>query len=131
MQNDLLTRLRITISGTSILQLIYGAMLVHRKRRGTLRGGNYAPAVNPANNNNGGGGGVETGFGGGHVQGPVYDSPVPTYGNSNININNTPNYYQPQPHSGTEYKSPSTVTYGQEAQAPGSYELDNQPQRYA
>ncbi|KAK7757924.1 hypothetical protein SLS62_000302 [Diatrype stigma] len=102
------------LAGTSVLQLVYGATLVHRKRRGTLRGGNYAPAVNPAN--------------GGHVvveEGhPItYDGPVPTYGNE-------PGYYHAQPHQGTEYKSPmaSPYAYSQPVpatQAPGSYELDN------
>lgn len=116
--------IRQTHSGTSILQLIYGAMLVHRKRRGTLRGGNYAPAVNPAN------GGIETGLGGGggHVQEPVYGGPLPTYNNST-----TPGYYhQPQqPQSGTEYKSPYSYGQATATPAPGSYELDSRPQQYA
>lgn len=114
--------IRQTHSGTSILQLIYGAMLVHRKRRGTLRGGNYAPAVNPAN------GGIETGLSGGHVQEPVYGGPLPTYNNST-----TPGYYhQPQqPQSGTEYKSPYSYGQATATPAPGSYELDSRPQQYA
>lgn len=110
------------LAGTSILQLSYGAMLVHRKRRGTLRGGNYAPAVNPAN------GGIETGLSGGHVQEPVYGGPLPTYNNST-----SPGYYhQPQqPQSGTEYKSPYGYGQATATPAPGSYELDSRPQQYA
>ncbi|KAI1804704.1 hypothetical protein F4811DRAFT_518797 [Daldinia bambusicola] len=40
--------LTIILLATSILQLIHAAIIVHRKRRGTLRGGNYAPAMNPS-----------------------------------------------------------------------------------
>ncbi|KAI1483544.1 hypothetical protein K445DRAFT_18811 [Daldinia sp. EC12] len=39
--------LTIILLATSILQLIHAAIIVHRKRRGTLTGGNYAPAINP------------------------------------------------------------------------------------
>ncbi|KAI1431398.1 hypothetical protein GGR50DRAFT_689756 [Xylaria sp. CBS 124048] len=32
---------------TSAVQLGQGATIIHRKRKGTLTGGNYAPAINP------------------------------------------------------------------------------------
>ncbi|KAI0847056.1 hypothetical protein F5Y00DRAFT_242159 [Daldinia vernicosa] len=37
----------IILLATSLTQLIHAAIIVHRKRRGTLRGGKYAPAINP------------------------------------------------------------------------------------
>ncbi|KAI1137167.1 hypothetical protein F5Y05DRAFT_80431 [Hypoxylon sp. FL0543] len=39
--------LTLILTATSLLQLVHGAILVHRKRRGTLRGGKYAPTSNP------------------------------------------------------------------------------------
>ncbi|KAI0103530.1 hypothetical protein F4814DRAFT_431738 [Daldinia grandis] len=39
--------LTIVLLATSLTQLIHAAIIVHRKRRGTLTGGNYAPAINP------------------------------------------------------------------------------------
>ncbi|KAI8965451.1 hypothetical protein F5Y11DRAFT_10928 [Daldinia sp. FL1419] len=39
--------LTIVLLATSMIQLIHAAIIVHRKRRGTLRGGKYAPAINP------------------------------------------------------------------------------------
>ena len=81
---------------TSITQLVYGAMLVHRKRRGTLRGGNYAPAVNPAV-------AVETGYGGAYVD-------------------PSPGYYQ-QSVPAAYGVAPAPQYYGETK--PGSYELDS------
>ncbi|KAI0178864.1 hypothetical protein GGR52DRAFT_569770 [Hypoxylon sp. FL1284] len=37
--------LSLILLATSLLQLIYGAILIHRKRKGTLRGGSYAAAT--------------------------------------------------------------------------------------
>ncbi|KAI6081567.1 hypothetical protein F4821DRAFT_24915 [Hypoxylon rubiginosum] len=97
--------LTLVLLATSLMQLIYGAILVHRKRKGTLRGGNYAPAVNPQGNN------LEGGYG----------APPQQSG-----------YYYPPPNANTEYKPTTEVTssapqYGyapQDAHA-GSYELDS------
>ena len=93
------------------MQLIYGAILVHRKRRGTLTGGNYARTTNPE-------GFVEGAYGGAaaHPQ---------------------PGYYYPPPNASTEYKAqtpapmpmptpPPQYGYGPQT-TPGSYELDSRP----
>ncbi|XXH05552.1 hypothetical protein Hte_011983 [Hypoxylon texense] len=101
--------LSLILLATSLMQLIYGAILVHRKRKGTLRGGSYAPAANPQ-------GSLEAGGYGGAPQ---------------------PGYYYPPPNASTEYKpttdissSPAPPQYGgfsaQDTYAPaGSYELDS------
>ncbi|RYP92130.1 hypothetical protein DL770_001791 [Monosporascus sp. CRB-9-2] len=111
-------------AGTAIAQLVYGARLVHRKRRGTLRAGGYAPAANggPAN--------VESGYG---LQPPVYAN----YANNtnttyDAGFGNPPaaGYYST--YQGTEYKPPTSPAppqhqyYGQQ-QVPGSYELGSNP----
>ncbi|KAI4860387.1 hypothetical protein F4820DRAFT_461741 [Hypoxylon rubiginosum] len=103
--------LSLILLATSLMQLIYGAILVHRKRKGTLRGGNYAPAANPQGSLEAGG------YGGAPPQ---------------------PGYYYPPPNASTEYKPTTDITsspappYGFSAQdtyAPqahgGSYELDS------
>ncbi|KAL7620307.1 hypothetical protein AAE478_009301 [Parahypoxylon ruwenzoriense] len=103
--------LTLVLFATSLMQLIYGAILVHRKRRGTLTGGNYTAAINPQ-------GVPEAGYG----------APQPGY------------YYPPQNVS-TEYKPstavmPPAAQYPNVSpeihglQPPGSYELDSR-QRFA
>ncbi|RYP66225.1 hypothetical protein DL769_006069 [Monosporascus sp. CRB-8-3] len=110
-------------AGTSIAQLVYGARLVHRMRRGTLRGGGYAPAAN------GGPAHMESGYG---QQQPVYANYANTTNTAyETGYGNPPaaGYYY-QTHQGTEYKPPTSPAppqhqyYGQQ-QAPGSYELGN------
>lgn len=118
-------------------------MLVHRKRRGTLRGGNYAPAAaHPPGQD-----AEASAYGHNHV----YGGPVPPAaygaggaGNNNNNSNNSNNnnspvipasYYQPPPPLVSEYKpqvapapapAPAPATppphYGRNT---GSYELDS------
>ncbi|RYO97094.1 hypothetical protein DL766_002389 [Monosporascus sp. MC13-8B] len=112
------------LAGTSIAQLIYGARLVHRKRKGTLRGGGYVPAVNP------GAAHMETGYG---QQQPVYANYA---GNINTAYDTgygnppAPGYYY-QTSQGTEYKPPTSPAppqhqyYGQ-PQAPGSFPENRQ-----
>ncbi|RYP65989.1 hypothetical protein DL771_008036 [Monosporascus sp. 5C6A] len=101
-------------AGTAIAQLVYGARLVHHKRRGTLRGGGYAPAAT------GGPAHMESGYG---QQQPVYAN----YANNtntayDTGYGNPPaaGYYYP-PQQGTEYKPPTSPAppqyYGQQ-QAP-------------
>lgn len=111
-------------AGAAIAQLVYGARLVHRKRRGTLRGCGYAPASNggPAN--------MESGYG---LQPPVYanytNNTNPAY---DAGYGNAPaaGYYST--YQGTEYKPPTSPAppqhqhYGQQ-QVPGSYELGSRP----
>ncbi|KAI2622573.1 hypothetical protein GGR54DRAFT_69903 [Hypoxylon sp. NC1633] len=101
--------LTLILFATSLMQLIYGAMLVHRKRKGTLTGGKYVPTANPQS----------------HVE-ANYSTPQP-------------GYYYPPPNAGTEYKptsvpttTPSPPQYGYPAphanafgQQPGSYEMDS------
>ncbi|KAI1378736.1 hypothetical protein F4677DRAFT_411871 [Hypoxylon crocopeplum] len=101
--------LTLILFATSLLQLIYGAILVHRKRKGTLTGGKYAKASNPQ----------DPGLAEGGFAAPQ------------------PGYYYPPPNASTEYKptnvpTPPPPQYGYPApshayagQQPGSYELDN------
>ncbi|RYO93198.1 hypothetical protein DL764_008025 [Monosporascus ibericus] len=116
--------LALIVDGAAIAQLVYGSRLVHRKRRGILRGGGYAPAANggPAN--------VESGYG---QQPPVYANYA-----SNTNTPYDAGYGNPQAaghystYQGTEYKPatssapPQHQYYGQQ-QVPGSYELGSRP----
>ncbi|KAI2783669.1 hypothetical protein F4815DRAFT_308578 [Daldinia loculata] len=97
--------LTIVLFASSLTQLIHAAIIVHRKRRGTLTGGNYAPAVNPQ--------GFEEG---------VYAQPAPGY------------YYPPPTNTEykSPAASPPPPQYGYpagDAYAPqvpaGSYELDS------
>ncbi|KAI1501181.1 hypothetical protein F5X99DRAFT_210855 [Biscogniauxia marginata] len=101
---------------TSLLQLVYGARLVHRKRKGTLTSGNYAPAPNPALDGNTGN--VEAGYS------SAYGQPQQQQQQS---------YYAPQ---GTGYKphSPAPPEYGvygapaspqPQHQGLNTYELDS------
>ena len=109
--------LNYSYSITSITQLVYGAILVHRKRRGTLRGGNYAPAVNPAM-------AVETGYGGAYGD-PAADRyyqapdpvPVPEYKHQSAYG------VSPAPAPAPAYSAAPAQNYGQTQ--PGSYELDS------
>ncbi|KAI1761237.1 hypothetical protein GGR53DRAFT_38646 [Hypoxylon sp. FL1150] len=100
--------LALVLLATSLMQLIYGAILVHRKRKGTLRGGNYAPTANPQGNLEAGGSAPQ------------------------------PGYYFPPPNANTEYKPTADVASGAAPQYgyaphdgyapgahPGSYELDS------
>lgn len=108
--------LTLVLLATSLLQLIYGAILVHRKRKGTLTGGSYVPAHNPAHNPEG------------HAE-AAYAAPQP-------------GYYYPPPDASTEYKPPTGVAspppqYGFPPQdhyapqaAPGSYELDSRARNF-
>ncbi|RYP41855.1 hypothetical protein DL767_000684 [Monosporascus sp. MG133] len=108
-------------AGTAIAQLVYGARLVHRKRRGTLRGGGYAPAANggPAN--------VELGYG---QQPTVYANNTNTAYDAGYGNPPAAGYYST--YQGTEYKPPTSPAppqhqyYGQQ-QIPGSYELGSHP----
>ncbi|RYP45741.1 hypothetical protein DL768_007949 [Monosporascus sp. mg162] len=112
------------VAGTAIAQLVYGANLVHRKRRGTLRVCGYAPAANgvPAD--------MPSGYG---LQPPVYanyaNNTNPAY---DAGYGNPPAAGYFSPYQGTEYKPPTSPAppqhqyYGQ-PQVPGSYELSSRP----
>jgi hypothetical protein len=128
-------------SVTSIIQLVFGARIVHQKRKGTLTGGNYAPALNPAVTSH-----VETGYGVPQPQAyasqtygnTAYNTPVPAqqphgHGYSNPAYSTSPppassDYYKP-PVSG--YASPVQQQQPQEVYSPtpggthpsNSYEL--------
>ena len=98
---------------------MYGAMLVHRKRRGTLRGGNYAPAANPAV-------AVETGYAGAYGPGPggYYESAPAAVPSPGIADYKHQSAYGAAPAYGSPTPPPQPQYYGQAPQ-PGSYELDN------
>lgn len=127
-------------SGTSIMQLVYGSMIVHRNRKGTLRGGKYDQAAT------------------GHVEGQLYNpnntaaaNPPQTQGyeNYSASVPAPGNNYPQQGYAGgavpyaaqagsTEYKSPipspapQHAAYG--AYAPPAngqgYYAPQQPQQY-
>ncbi|KAF3057462.1 putative cys met metabolism pyridoxal phosphate-dependent enzyme protein [Daldinia childiae] len=97
--------LTIVLFATSLIQLIHASIIVHRKRRGTLTRGKYAPAINPQ--------GFEEG---------VYAQP-------------TPGYYYPPPTNTEykspaatppppQYGNPAGDVYAPQI-PPGSYELDS------
>ncbi|KAI8626672.1 hypothetical protein F5Y19DRAFT_217785 [Xylariaceae sp. FL1651] len=90
---------------TSLVQLGFGARIVHKKRKGTLTGGNYVPALNPAVT-----GHVETGYGVPQAySGTAYPS-------------------SPQQHAGDYYKpqglvaTPTTTPYGYPAPTPSPHQ---------
>ncbi|KAI0149809.1 hypothetical protein F4776DRAFT_659706 [Hypoxylon sp. NC0597] len=99
--------LTLVLTATSLLQLIHGAMLVHRKRTGTLRGGNYAPTANPG------------------LAEAQYGAPQAGYYHPGVSTE----YKSPSP-----VPSPAPPQYGYSvpAYAPqatgGSYELESRPQ---
>ncbi|OTB05618.1 hypothetical protein M426DRAFT_319603 [Hypoxylon sp. CI-4A] len=105
---------------TSILQLTHGAVLVHRKRRGTLKGGSYARAENPTMGfmeegvYDGGGGGLPE-------DGAFYRQP------------NRSTEYKSPVHSPMPPSSPSLPQYGYSATAyapANSYELDSRARNF-
>ena len=115
-QPNLLTHV---YSITSITQLVYGAILVHRKRRGTLRGGNYAPAANPAM-------AVETGYGGAYVDPAAdryYQAPDPVSAPEYKSQSAYSAFPAPAPAPAPAYSTAPAQNYGQTQS--GSYELDN------
>ncbi|KAI1465467.1 uncharacterized protein F4812DRAFT_124647 [Daldinia caldariorum] len=93
--------LAIILLATSLLQLIHAAIIVHRKRRGTLRGGNYTPALNPS--------GLEEGIHYPPAGSTEYKSPAASS----------------QP---LQYGYPMESGYAPQQQPVGSYELGNRTQ---
>ncbi|KAI1081956.1 hypothetical protein F5B20DRAFT_40800 [Whalleya microplaca] len=90
--------LTLILAVTSGLQLVYGAILIHRKRKGTLFKGKYAPAHNPEN--------VEAGY--------THNTYYPQQDTA----------YKPTAPPVSVYGSPQPPPqYGY----PGSYELDGRP----
>ncbi|KAI1409015.1 hypothetical protein F5Y13DRAFT_98328 [Hypoxylon sp. FL1857] len=101
--------LTLVLTATSLLQLIHGAILVHRKRRGTLRGGKYAPTENPSAG----------------LMEAQYGAPQAGYYNPGVSTE----YKSPSP---VASPAPPQYGYAAPAYAPqatgGSYELDSRPQ---
>ncbi|KAI1656894.1 hypothetical protein F4813DRAFT_390235 [Daldinia decipiens] len=98
--------LTIILLVTSLIQLVHAAIIVHRKRRGTLRGGNYAPAVNPQ--------GLEEGVHAQPVPGYYYPPPTNTEYKSPA----------PSPPPPQQYGYPAGDAYAPQVPA-GSFELDS------
>ncbi|KAI5864709.1 hypothetical protein GGS23DRAFT_595419 [Durotheca rogersii] len=104
--------LTLVLFGTSLMQLIYGAILIHRKRRGTLTGGDYALSINPDT-----------------FTAPL-GAPPPGYYYQNPNVNTEykpPTAVASPPPPQNLYSAPEVT--GQPAPA-GTYEMDNR-QRFA
>ncbi|KAI1392816.1 uncharacterized protein F4822DRAFT_141893 [Hypoxylon trugodes] len=98
--------------GTSFMQLIYGAILVHRQRKGTLMVGFYTPPDHSV----------------GLPEGPVYGGAEPQ-----------DRYFRPSTAASSEYKSPlsspsvASPQFGFAPAAyapPGSYELDGRARHF-
>ncbi|KXJ91289.1 hypothetical protein Micbo1qcDRAFT_195416 [Microdochium bolleyi] len=110
--------LTLAVAATSLMQLVYGSIVVHRHRKGTLvRGGKYAPAVT------------------GHVEGNLYNpgnhgQAQQTQGFENLSTVPAPTGaygqqgYGQTPYASTEYKSP--VPSPQPSQQYGAYAPPNQ-----
>ncbi|KAI0007755.1 hypothetical protein F4779DRAFT_489145 [Xylariaceae sp. FL0662B] len=111
--------LTLVLAVTSLLQLIYGAILVHRKRRGTLFKGRYAPAHNPDGN----GTNVEAGAAyAPHNNASYYYAGTTTEYKPTASTSPAPAYASPHsPHSPPQPQA----QYGHH---PASYELDSRPQ---
>ncbi|KAI3324766.1 hypothetical protein HD806DRAFT_54635 [Xylariaceae sp. AK1471] len=120
---------------TSVVQLAFGARIVHKKRKGTLTGGKYVPTLNPAAT-----GHVETGYGvppqpqaygvpqayGAPQQPQAYNDPYTT---STTPVSSE--YYSPTPthHHQQQHQPPPPQQQGYAnpgyAYPPNSYELSN------